>query len=153
MNKFELKGKMMHMMEYPSSKGKVVGFYLDVEDAKKRTTLPIITFNKIAEIVLEKYKNGDYVEISGHIQTTNKPNAKNPVQLVVHYIKLATETEEINVELPKSNGVKQICLVEDKVINVYPTIRDAAKAVKVKKSALERAIEQKQVLGGYLWTL
>lgn len=159
MNKYQLEGTIKHIRQYPTNPGiTVVGIQLEVEDNNRLDLLPIIAFNKMAEVVLRHYKPGNRVEIIGHLQTTKKINAKNIVQIVAHKLKLATDEEDIakdvikGTEEVKSEGIKQISTIDYEVVNVFPNVKEAAKHAKVKKSVLENAIKDGSPIGEYVWS-
>lgn len=165
MNKYELEGTIKLVRQYPTNPGiTVVGIQLEVEGNNRLDLLPIIAFNKMAEVVLRHYKVGDRVNIVGHLQTTNKINAKNIVQIVAHKIKLADDEGEKEVrecivkdvvkepETVKSEGIKQISTIDFEVVNVFANVKEAAKYAKVKKSVLEKAINDGSPIGEYVWS-
>ena len=52
----------------------------------------------------------------------------------------------------KTGNIKQICMMEGNIIREFETIKEAANAIKVKKSELERAINEDRPFAGFIWS-
>lgn len=162
MNTVELKGKVASINEF-QGKIKVAGFVVEVIDNNRTENVPVLAFNKLANVVLRYTEVGDEVEIKGTLRFNTKTRALDVVAFKVTKVdnkntkshKEVTEIDktETKVEINTTNGpIKKLDRFDGFVVNVYDNLSQAAEDMKVKKSALKKAIENGTVLSGYKWS-
>lgn len=155
MNKFELKGKVVAIEVFKPGKSA----QMDVEVIANGHTevIPVMAFNKLSDVVAHYTTIGDQVEVMGALRLNNRTNAAEPVAFKI------TKTEQKNTEFNKKstkvdkkvaiNGpIKKLDLFDGFVVNVYENLSAAAEDMKVKKSAIKKAIEDGKPLAGYKWS-
>lgn len=162
MNTVTLKGKVVSIEQH-QGKIKVAGFSVEVTDNNRTEIVPVLAFNKLADVVLHYTKVGDEVEVKGALRWNTKVNALDIVAFkVIKVENKNTKTDKkvtvIDKNEPKNevkvaNGpIKKLDRFDGFVVNVYENLSQAAEDMKVKKSALKKAIENGTALAGYKWS-
>lgn len=158
MNKVELKGKVASINEF-QGKIKVAGFEVEVTDNNRTENVPVLAFNKLANVVLRYTAVGDEVEVKGALRFNTKTQALDVVAFsVTKADNKITEVMEIDktetkMEIKAANGpIKKLDRFDGFVVNVYDNLSQVAEDMKVKKSAVKKAIENGTVLSGYKWS-
>lgn len=82
MNTVTLKGKVVSIEQH-QGKIKVAGFSVEVTDNNRTEIVPVLAFNKLADVVLHYTKVGDEVEVKGALRWNTKVNALDVVAFKV----------------------------------------------------------------------
>ena len=101
-------------------------------------------------------KSGDEVEVNGALRWNTKVNALDVVAFKVtkvdEKVTVTDRNEQKDVVKAANGPIKKLDRFDGFVVNVYDNLSQAAEDMKVKKSALKKAIENGTVLSGYKWS-
>lgn len=155
MNKIELKGKVVSIEEL-KGKVKVAGFVVEATGNNRTENITVLAFNKLADVVIHYTKVGDEVEVNGALRWNTKVNALDVVAFKVtkvdEKVTVTDRNEQKDVVKAANGPIKKLDRFDGFVVNVYDNLSQAAEDMKVKKSAVKKAIENGTVLSGYKWS-
>lgn len=163
-NEFKLSGKIVEKRVFKANK-KTVGLLIEGEFNGTVQCYPIFCYSSLATVALEGYKIGDEVLINGGLRYYFKNQKVDLIAFKMIPIKkeqkddklVAINTDEnkqrdnTHIDV-KTGNIKQICMMEGNIIREFETIKEAANAIKVKKSELERAINEDRPFAGFIWS-
>ena len=164
-NEFKISGKLVKMQVFPASI-KTLGILVEGQFNGVAQFYPMFCYESLVDVICGNYKVGDAVTVTGGLRYFTKSRKVDLIAFSIkHNQNAPIEVKKINSkdskrdekngenQLPIPNGsIKQISMMDGSVIQEYESIRDAAKAVKVKKSALERAINENRPLSEFIWS-
>ena len=164
-NEFKISGKLVKTHAFPASR-KTLGILIEGQFNGVTQIYPMLCYESLVDVICGEYKAGDEVTVTGGLRYFTKNRKVDLIAFSIQHSQNAPiEVKEINSkdsrcdkknkknQLPVPKGpIKQVSMTDGSVIHKFETIRDAAKAVKVKKSALERAINEDRPLAGFIWS-
>lgn len=160
MNKFELKGEVVAINILKG--GKATLFELKVVANNRTEVIPVLTFNKLSDVVAYYTKVGEEVVVNGALRLNNQTDEIDLVAFKVTKVeskdtkndKKSTKIDKKDIDVKKNaiRRVKKLDKFDGLIVNVFENISKAAEDVAVKKSDMKKAITNGTVLAGYRWS-
>ena len=168
MNEFKLKGKVVAIDVVEA--GKLARMSVEVIANQRTEVIPVMAFNKLSMVVTHYTRVGTVVEVSGALRWNYRIKAVEPIAFKITEIeqmdtknaqkvtksdkkRTVIDKKESKKEIKVASGtIKKIDPWDGLIVNVYENLSQAAEEMKVKKSALKKAIENGTRLAGYKWS-
>lgn len=167
MNEFKLKGKVVAIDVIEA--GKLARMSVEVIANNRTEIIPVMAFNKLSTVVTHYTRVGTVVEVSGALRWNYRSKAVEPIafkiteleQMDTKNAQKVTKGDKKSTVIDKKESKKEIKVAgpiikidpwDGFVVGAYENLSQAAEEMKVKKSALKKAIKNGTRLAGYKWS-